>query len=255
MKVATWNVNSLRARLDHVRRWTEELGGADVVLLQETKLTDDLFPAEALRDMGYTHLAWYGEPTYNGVAILSRHPIEDVQLGFDDEDDPQKRLISGTVQGVRVYGCYVPNGTEVGSPRFHYKLRWLDRLRALLDRKHDPTEDVLVCGDMNIAPDDPDVWDPFRCEGRLLFHPDERAKLTHLLDWGLADAWREQHPFANDFSWWDYRRMGFQRNQGLRIDHVFLSESLMKRVSDVRIDRDVRGWDTPSDHVPVVATI
>jgi exodeoxyribonuclease-3 len=253
MKVATWNVNSLRVRLDHLRRWVD-LAQPDVVALQETKVVDALFPVQPLEAMGFVHQAWYGQPTYNGVAILSRQPLTDVRKGMGDAvDDPQARVLSATVGGVRVVCCYVPNGTEVGSPAFHYKLQWLTRLKQMLAASHQPQNEVLVCGDINIAPDDPDVWDPFRCEGRLLCHPEERGRLASLLSWGLEDAWRHHNPFGTDFSWWDYRRMGFQRNQGLRIDHVFLTKPLMARCTEVQMWREVRGWSSPSDHIPVVA--
>lgn len=251
MRVATWNVNSLRARMAHVERFSAE-GGCDVICLQETKLTDDLFPEAELKAMGWSHIAFWGQPTYNGVAILSKHPIDDVQRGFAgyDDDEEVARILSGTIQGVRIYGLYTPNGQSVGSPKFHYKLRWLAQLRAELER-YDPAQHLLVCGDMNIAPASLDVWDPFKLDGQLLCHPHERQALQHVLDWGLVDAWRERHRFASEFSWFDYQRMGFQRGFGLRIDHVFLTESLNKRCTAARIHVDVRGWDTPSDHAPV----
>ncbi len=254
MRVATWNVNSLRARMDHVRRFSEE-GGCDVICLQETKLTDNLFPADELRSLGWEHLAWWGQPTYNGVAILSKHPLDDVQKGFLDYDDEEVgRVIAATVKGVRIYGLYTPNGKTVGDPKYDYKLRWLQQLRTELER-YDPADDVLVCGDMNIAPEDADVWDPFELDGTILCSPAERAALQHVLDWGLVDSWRDRNLFGSEFSWWDYQRMGFQRNFGLRIDHIFLSKPLNAKCSGVRIHRDVRGWDTPSDHAPVSADL
>ena len=249
MRVCTWNVNSLRARLDHVRRFTEE-GGCDVICLQETKCTDEQFPAEALAEMGWAHVEHWGQPTYNGVALLSRHPLVDVQRGFEGYDDDEARVIAATVKGVRIYGLYTPNGQAVGSPKFHYKLRWLEQLRAEVHR-YEPGTKLLVCGDMNIAPDDIDVWDPFKLDGQLLCHPHEREALAKVLAWGLADAYRDQHPFSNEFSWWNYQNMGFQRGFGLRIDHVFLSDPLMDALKKATIHRDVRGWDTPSDHAPV----
>lgn len=255
MIVATWNVNSLRARKEHLLRWLAE-AGPDVVCLQETKLTDELYPHQAIAEAGYPHQAWHGEATYNGVAIASRHPLADVQKGLgDDDDDEQSRFVAATIQGVRVIGVYVPNGGALGSDKFSYKLRWLDRLHATLDRGCSPSDDVLLCGDMNIAPDDLDVWDPFQTEGQVLCHPEERRRLQRLLDWGLVDSFRAANPFASAFTWWDYRKMGFVRNHGMRIDHVLLSRSLSERCTDVAIDRHVRGWDTPSDHVPVRVTL
>jgi len=251
VRVATWNVNSLRVRLGHLERWLAE-ARPDVVCLQETKVVDDDFPVEAIRGFGYDHVCFWGEQTYNGVAILSKLPLTDIHLGIDDhEHDTQPRVAAATVAGVRIYTCYVPNGQAVGSPKFAYKLRWLDRLRMWIARDHTPDDAVLVCGDMNIAPDDLDTWDPFQTEGQLLCHPEERERLRRLLDWGLVDAWRELHPFTSEFTWWDYRRMGFERNHGLRIDHIFVTRPLFERTRDVTIWREVRGWDQPSDHVPV----
>lgn len=249
MRVCTWNVNSLRARLDHVARFTRE-GGCDVICLQETKCTDAQFPDDALREMGWAHIAHWGQSTYNGVALLSKHPLIDLQKGFEGFDDDEARVIAATVKGVRIYGLYTPNGQAVGSDKFHYKLRWLEQLRQEVHRYPEGT-DLLVCGDMNIAPDDVDVWDPFELDGQLLCHPHEREALQKVLDWGLTDSFRDRNPFATDFSWWNYQAMGFQRNHGLRIDHVFLSKGLLDGCSDVTIHRDVRGWDSPSDHAPV----
>jgi exodeoxyribonuclease-3 len=248
MRLTTWNVNSLRARLDHVVRFARE-AAPDVLCLQELKLVDDQFPEEVLEEW-FPHRAWWGQAGYNGVAILSKLPLDDVRRGFLDWDDPEARLLTCEVAGIRLYGLYTPNGTSLGSARFHYKLKWLAQLRAELDR-YPKDSALMVVGDMNVAPDDLDVWDPFKCDGELLCHPDERAALQHVLGWGLVDAFRERNPYANDFSWWDYQKLGFQRNHGLRIDHAFLSPPLMKRLRKVTIHRDVRSWDQPSDHAPV----
>ena len=255
MRLATWNVNSLRVRLPHLLRWLDE-SQTDVVCLQETKLVDSQFPADALREAGWEHLVWQGEPTYNGVAIVSRYPLEDVRFGLHpDVDRDQKRFVSATVQGIRVIGVYVVNGKRVGSEHFAWKLQYLDALLNHLQEHCDPAQPLMLCGDMNIALDDLDVWDPFKCDGNLLCHPDERSRLQALLDWGLRDPFREANPFANDFTWWDYRQMGFQRNQGLRIDYTLLTDSLADRCTDVRQWRDTRGWDQPSDHIPVSVDI
>lgn len=251
MRLATWNVNSLRVREQHLLQWLDE-SQTDVVCLQETKLTDDQFPADALRAAGWEHLAWTGQQTYNGVAMVSRYPLEDVRLELDPAiDRDQKRYIAATVNGIRVIGLYVVNGKQVGSEHFDWKLQWLDRLLQHLREDHDPSQPLMLCGDFNIAPDDLDVWDPFKTEGRLLCHPDERERFQQMIDWGLVDPFREHNPFANEFSWWDYRQMGWQRNHGLRIDHTLLTQPLMDRCTDTTIWRDVRGWDQPSDHVPV----
>lgn len=251
MRVCTWNVNSLRARMEHLARFSTE-GGCDVICLQETKLTDDLFPVAEITAMGWPHLAWWGQPTYNGVAILSKHPLHDVQKGFrvaPVPKDVEARVIGATVNGIRILGLYTPNGQAVGSSKFAYKLAWLESLRQEVGAVEGP---LLVCGDMNIAPDDLDVWDPFELDGKLLFHPKEKAALRAMKSARqLVDAWREKHPKASSFSWWDYQRMGFQRGFGLRIDHVFLSPDLAAACTDATIHRDVRAWENPSDHAPV----
>jgi exodeoxyribonuclease III len=254
VKIATWNVNSLRMRHAHLAQWVKT-AAPDVLCLQETKLEDHEFPHADLVALGYPHVVFRGERSYNGVAMLSKLPLDDVRFDFDDGvDDPQPRLVTARVAGIRVLGCYVPNGQEVGSPKFAYKLQWFDRLRAFLDRVASPSDDVLLCGDLNVAPGEADVWDPFQCDGRVLFHPAERAKVGELLAWGLLDAWREKNPFGSQFSWWDYQGMGFQRNHGFRIDHVLVSRSLYARCRAISIERVVRTWKNPSDHVPVVAT-
>jgi len=255
MQVVTWNVNSLRARMAHLLRFLDEVS-PDVVCLQELKLTDDLFPAKVLREAGYPHLVWWGQKNYNGVAMLSKHPIDAPQKGIDDGGDrSQSRLIAGTVNGIRIIGVYAPNGTRLGSEPFAFKLSWYDRLFEMIASRHRPSDPIILCGDLNIAPDDPDVWDPFRCDGILLCHPLERERFQRFLDWGFVDPFRERHPFANTFSWWDYQQMGFQRNHGLRIDHTLLTAPVDARCSEVTIHANVRGWTSPSDHAPVSVTL
>ena len=255
MKIATWNTNSLRIRVEHLAKWVSE-NPVDVLCLQETKTTDDHFPTADLHALGFSHQAIYGQKSYNGVAILSRQPIQDVVKGFRlGEADPQTRLIRATVAGIQIVNCYVPNGNRIGSDKFRYKLNWLRRLRDELDDHHAPDQDVLVCGDMNIAPDDDDTWDPFEADGHILFHPEEHRALRRVTDWGLIDAFRRLHPRKQSFSWWDYRGGGFPRNHGFRIDHIYLTDSLMKRCSAVTIERHLRGWEQPSDHVPVVVEL
>jgi exodeoxyribonuclease-3 len=252
--VGTWNVNSLRVRLPHLQQWTEQNPHVDVVCLQETKLEDDKFPADALREAGWIHQAFAGQKTYNGVAMLSKHPITDPALGFvATEPDEQPRLVRGTVQGVRIFGCYVPNGQRVGSPKFRYKLAWLRKLRAELDAEGDPGRELLVCGDFNIAPAEQDCWDPWEAENEILFHPLEHKALAHVTEFGLIDSLRQVKPTGQAFTWWDYRASGFRRNQGFRIDHVYVTPSLAARLTEVQTHRDTRGWDQPSDHAPVVA--
>jgi exodeoxyribonuclease-3 len=254
MDIATWNVNSLRAHLDQVLKW---LGDAepDVVCLQETKVTDDLFPHQALHDAGYIHRAIHGQKTYNGVAILSKFPLENIVQGFSlGEADPQARLIRATVQGITVINCYVPNGHALGSDKYSYKLQWYERLLAELHDGPASNTDLLICGDMNVAPGEADVYDPFVADEGLLCSEPERTALSALLKWGTVDAYRKKNPFNTEFSWWDYRGGAFRNNKGFRIDHIFLTKPLMRRCRKVRIDRVTRTWTKPSDHVPVVAT-
>lgn len=251
LHLATWNVNSLKARLEHLRDWVRD-ANPDVLALQEIKCADEAFPAAAVRALGFEHVVYTGQKTYNGVAILSRHPLSDVVLGFRlGEDDPQRRLIRATVAGVRVVCCYVPNGSEVGSEKFAYKLAWLDRLRAELVDEGVGARPSAVVGDMNVALDDRSVWDPFGMDGELLYHPLEREKMQALLATGLVDSYRANTPDGRDFSWWDYRAMAFPRNRGARIDHVLLSTPAMAMCRDVRIGKVTRGWEKPSDHAPV----
>ncbi len=251
MRIATWNVNSLKVRLEHLQKWAEE-AKPDVVCLQETKCVDEQFPLDRVQSFGFPHVAFAGQKTYNGVAILSKYPIEDVKVGFQHgEPDAQLRLIQAKVQGVQLIDCYVPNGHEVGSEKFMYKLAWLARLREELIADFKPDQPLLLCGDLNIALTNKDVWDPFEAEGELLFHPQERAALGKVMEWGLADAYRKLKPDGKEFSWWDYRMLGFQKNRGFRIDHIFLTAPLLERCKDITLWRPVRKWEKPSDHIPV----
>ena len=252
--VATWNVNSLRVRKDHVVKWSEEHPDVDVLCLQETKVEDNKFPHDALAERWPHRIVW-GQKTYNGVAMLSKHPIEDGDTGFRvGKKDKEARLVRGTVNGVRIFGCYVPNGKEVGHPKFRYKLAWLRHLRAELDAEGEADRDVLVCGDFNVAPAEVDTYDPWEMHNSLLFHPLEHQTLAKVADYGLIDATRRVHPDDEQlFTWWDYRANGFRRNIGFRIDHHWITEPLAQRLTDVETHRDVRGWEQPSDHVPVVA--
>jgi exodeoxyribonuclease-3 len=255
MIIATWNVNSLKVRLEHLERWVAE-ARPDVVCLQETKCVDEQFPVEALRAMGFPHLAFAGQKTYNGVAILSRLPIDGVEVGFRlGEPDEQKRLLRAEVGGIRIFNAYVPNGQAIGSEKFAYKMNFLQRLRAELDEDSAATRPVLLCGDMNIALTDRDVWDPFEAEGELLYHPQERDAIQQVLGFGLTDVYRRMNPTGKEFTWWDYRMLGFQKNRGFRIDHIFVTESLYARCREVTLWRPVRKWDKPSDHIPVSVRI
>ena len=253
MKLATWNVNSITARLPVVTKWLEG-ERPDVLCLQELKCVDEKFPAEAFAELGYQS-AVYGQRTYNGVAIVSREECTDVRRGFpDDEEGAHARLIAGTVGGVRVVNVYVPNGQFVGSDKYRFKLEWMRRLRQFFDEHYDASERVLLCGDFNVAPEERDVHDPAAWEGHVLFSRRERAALEHVREWGFEDAFRLHTEDGGHYSWWDYRQGAFRRDAGLRIDHVWVSGPLARRSKETWIDKEPRSWERPSDHTPVVAT-
>ncbi len=252
VKVATWNVNSVVARLPLVVKWLED-ERPDVLCLQEIKCTAERFPREAFAGLGYES-AVFGQPTYNGVAIISRETCANVQRGFpDDEDHSTARLLAATVSGVRVVNVYVPNGQAVGTEKYQFKLDWLRRLREFFDDHCWDDENVLLCGDFNVAPEDRDVHDPKWWEGRILFSEPEKNALEGVKEWGFVDAYRLHVAAGGNFSWWDYRAAGFRRNAGLRIDHIWVSEPLADRCTAALIDKEPRGWERPSDHTPVVA--
>jgi exodeoxyribonuclease-3 len=253
VKLASWNVNSVRARYGRLVAWLAEQT-PDVVCLQETKVEDDAFPTLELRALGYETVL-FGQRTYNGVAILSRARLTNVMRGFGDGDgDAQSRFITASVHGMRIASVYVPNGQAVGSEKFQYKLSWLQRCHAWLMRTARPDEPVLLCGDFNVAPEDRDVHDPLAWKDQVLCHPDERAALARIRSFGLEDLFRRHHPEAGFYSWWDYRQLSFPKNRGLRIDHLFGTAAVAARCQDVVIDRDARKGKEPSDHAPVVAT-
>jgi exodeoxyribonuclease III len=255
VKIATWNVNSVRTRLPRLRAWLERRQ-PDVLCLQETKVEDEHFPLAEVEALGYRAVVC-GERTYNGVAILSRQPGASVLRALPgDGPDAQRRLLVATIGGARIVNIYAPNGGELGSPRYTYKLDWYRRLLLFLEGAFGPGEDVVLCGDFNIAPEDRDVWAPELWRGRVMATEAERACFRALLGGGLADALRIVRPEAEGvYTWWDYREGAFRRNRGLRIDHVLLSPSLAKRCAAVEIDRDERRGARPSDHAPVVATL
>lgn len=252
MKIATWNVNSINSRLEHVCRWLTETK-TDVLCLQETKCVDDNFPYQPIHDLGY-HTAFFGQKSYNGVAIISKTPPDDVVKGFPDDDgESQKRMIAATVGGIRIVNTYVPNGSELWSEKFTFKLDWLQRLRKFFDETCDKRGDVLLCGDFNVAPDERDVWSVAAWEGKIHFSKPERAAIHHVKQWGLVDTFRKMNGDAKEWSWWNYREGAWQRNRGLRIDHIWVSLALADKCTGCWIDRDPRAWEKPSDHTPVVA--
>lgn len=251
MRIASWNVNSLRVRLEHVLDWLEQ-AQPDILGLQETKLVDDNFPVGEIEALGY-RCAFSGQPTYNGVAVLSRRPIEHVTTQLDGFDDPQRRVLGAQIGPIRLLNLYVPNGQSVESEKYIYKLDWLAALRMQLEREHEDHEYTAVIGDFNIAPTDGDVHDPKSWEGKVLCSPKERAALGEILALGFEDTYRLFDQPGDSFSWWDYRAAAFRRNMGLRIDLVLASSALSRRCVAAAIDKAPRKLERPSDHAPVYA--
>jgi exodeoxyribonuclease III len=264
LKLATWNVNSIRARIDHVLDWLEA-EQPDVLCMQETKVEDDEFPSDELQLLGYA-VAMTGTPAYNGVAIASRLPMKEIQIGLIaappssvDQRGPspaltEPRLIAATVNGVRVMSAYIPNGRSITSPAFAEKLAWLRELCRTL-REREAGRDVFLGGDFNVASDERDLYDPEAFRGRVHFHPDERQKLDEIRALGFVDAFRKFDERAGQYSWWDYRAGNFRKNLGLRIDYAFLSPELSKRARGCRMDSAPRHRDKPSDHIPVIVEL
>ncbi|MFN5232896.1 MAG: exodeoxyribonuclease III [Burkholderiaceae bacterium] len=253
MKLATWNVNSLKVRLPQVLEWLST-SPVDVLCLQETKLTDDKFPVAEINAAGY-QVAFTGQKTYNGVAILSRYPIQNVDKNNPLFDDEQQRVISATIEGMRIVCAYIPNGQAVGTDKYEYKLRWLDALTRWLSDELKAHPALALLGDYNIAPGDADVYDPVEWAGQVLCSDSERAAFERLVALGLQDSFRMFPQAEKLYSWWDYRQMAFRRNRGLRIDHILLSAPLAARCTACEIDKLPRKWEQPSDHTPVVATL
>jgi exodeoxyribonuclease-3 len=251
MKIATWNVNSLNVRLPHVLEWLSATK-PDVLVLQEIKQVTDAFNADAFREIGYESIA-SGQKTYNGVAVISRESTSDPVTDFPGYEDPQRRILAATINGVRVINLYIPNGNSVGSDKYDYKLGWLEALRGFLEQELQTHEKLVVLGDFNIAPEDRDVHNPAKWGDSILCSPAERAALRSLMDLGLADVFRQFEQPDNTFSWWDYRAAGFRRNAGLRIDLILASDALATHCAASYVDREPRTWERPSDHAPVVA--
>jgi len=253
MKIATWNINSLTVRLPQVLDWLAT-HPVDVLALQELKLTDDKFPAAAFTQAGY-HAQWFGQKTYNGVALISRSPAADVVKNIPGFEDDMARVITATVDGVRVIGAYFPNGQAPDSDKFVYKMRWLEALREWVRGELARHPNLVLLGDYNITFDDLDVWDPVGLAGTIHCTDEERAHLRALIDLGLHDSFRLFEQAPKSYSWWDYRMLGFQKNRGMRIDHILVSEALKPRVSACTIDRAPRKNQQPSDHAPVIMTL
>jgi exodeoxyribonuclease-3 len=264
VRIATWNVNSLKARLEKVQWWLDR-ARPDVLLLQETKLTDEAAPVRAFRDAGY-ELAHHGEGRWNGVAIASRVGVRDVIVNFgeelapartpdvgDDEPLAEARMISAICGDVRVTSIYAPNGRVLGSPFYHAKLAWFGRLERWFRETRTPGEPLVLGGDFNVAPTDDDVWDRALCHGGTHVSPEERAAFDTLIGWGLIDGYRSRHAELGRYTWWDYRAGNFHKNLGMRIDHLLVSPPVAARVVSAEIDREARkGKPTPSDHAPIL---
>jgi exodeoxyribonuclease-3 len=254
VRIATWNVNSLKARMERVEAWLADVA-PDVVCLQETKLADGAFPALAFQGLGYES-AHHGEGRWNGVAILSRVGLSEVTEGFGPGDpDPEARLLWATCGGVRVASAYVPNGRALDHDHYRYKLSWLANLRRRLDDAESASEPVVVAGDFNIAPTDDDVWDPAQFVDATHTSPAERRALQDIVDWGLVDAFRQVNPEPGLYSWWDYRAGRFHKHEGMRIDLVLATAPVAERVTFATIDRNARKGQQPSDHAPVIVDL
>jgi exodeoxyribonuclease-3 len=261
MRIATWNVNSLKARLDRVLEWAK-LRGPDVLCMQETKIDDAALPAEAFRDLGY-ELVHHGMGRWNGVAIASRVGLDSVTTGLGPTADGWKddggRFVAASCGGVRVVSIYVPNGRVVGSEAYEAKLVWLDRLVEWITTTCDPSSDVALCGDFNVAPQDIDVWDPAAAHGGTHVSPAERERIARLREWGMVDVVRRFHPEPGYFTWWDYRAGHFHKNIGMRIDHVYVTSPLAERATAAERDREARKPKSfpgiPSDHAPLIVDV
>lgn len=252
MIIASWNVNSVRARLERVLAWLDT-HRPDVLCLQETKVVDEAFPVEPFADAGYQALC-YGQKTYNGVAILSRTTPLEICRGFGDgADDLGARFLVAEIGALWVASVYAPNGRDVETEHFAQKLTWLRRVRGYLEANTTPDQEVVLCGDWNVTPDDRDVWNPEERAGDLHCHPDERAALAHLCDWGLTDTFRLHHDEAERYSWWDYRQLAFPKNRGMRIDLILASAPLARRCEAAEIHREARKGKGASDHTVISA--
>jgi len=249
MKLAAWNVNSLKARLPHLQQWCAQ-AAPDVLALQELKLAQDQFPEAAIEAAGY-HAVWAGQKTYNGVALLSRSAISEPDFGGELDAKEQRRVVSGTVAGIRVVGVYAVNGQAVGSEKYRFKLDWFARLHAYLREQLASYPRLVVMGDFNVAPKDIDVHDPQLWHEQVLCSTPERSALNDLLALGLHDSFRLLHDTPKLFSWWDYRELGFRRNRGLRIDLALVSDALRPLVKAAGIDKEPRKWERPSNHAPI----
>lgn len=253
--IASWNVNSLKARLERVTGWIKE-NQPDVLCIQETKMKDAVFPASTFSDMGYES-AHFGQGQWNGVAIISRVGLDNVVVNFvpSVELDPEARIISATCGKIKVVSAYVPNGRALDNDHYQYKLGWMEKLKQHIAAIAKPTDDLVIGGDFNIAPTDDDVWDATKFEGATHVSAPERKAFSDLCDWGLIDVFRVLHPEPRVYSWWDYRNGSFHKGEGMRIDFLLATKSLAKRITSAEIDRNARKGEKPSDHAPVMIRV
>jgi exodeoxyribonuclease-3 len=252
MLLATWNINSINARVSHIQQFLENYS-PDILCMQETKVVDEKFPRELFTDLGY-EIEIYGEKSYNGVAIASKNSMEDIVKGFTVEIAAgSKRLLGVTVGDVKILNLYIPNGQAVGSEKYHYKLEWLCALKKHIEEHYTPDDSLVICGDFNIAPEDRDVYKADEWRERIMASTEERQHLESIKEFGFIDVFRKHHDEAGLFTWWDYQAGAFRRNMGFRIDHVWTTESLAEQCSAVMIAREMRELEKPSDHAPVLA--
>ncbi len=253
MKIATWNINGINSRLEQVLNWCQK-ERPEVLCLQETKCIDDKFPHREIRAIGYPYVEYFGEKAYNGVAILSTIPLESVQKGFPrGPRDGPKRLIASTVNGVRIVNVYVPHGTQFGSDKFIFKLDWIARLRKYFDKNFELADNVLLVGDLNVAPHEMDVWKPSLWKDKMHFTKPEREAIHNLKRWGFVDVFRKINDEVKEFTWWSHFHHDFEKDRGLRIDHIWASPNMAELCSDCWIDKTPRTLEKPSDHAPVTA--
>ncbi len=252
LKLATWNVNSLKIRLDQVLQWFQD-NAIDILAIQETKVTDENFPS-AIFTQNNLHVSFIGQKSYNGVAIISRYPLHDTQTTVPDlHHDTQRRILITTICNIRLINLYVPNGSEVNSEKYHYKLNWLAKITNYIQQQYMHYKNIAIVGDFNIAPTDQDVYNLEKWQNCVLVSDHERAAYQNLLNLGFIDSFRQLYSTIQEYSWWDYRAASFKRNHGLRIDHILLSTALMPYCNQVIIDKNERDHERPSDHAPVIA--
>lgn len=253
MKIATWNINGINSRLQHVVEWCAA-NQPDVLCLQETKCVDTRFPVKKLNAVDFPYIEYHGEKAYNGVAILSRHPLTEVRKNFpDDPEDAPKRLIAATANGIRIVNAYAPHGTALGSDQMAFKLKWFERLRQHFDNSYSPQEKMILAGDLNVAPHETDVWKPSLWRNKTHFSKPERDAIRDLKRWGFVDVFRLINADDQAFTWWSNFRSDFEKDRGMRIDFIWASEPLSETCVGCFVDKEPRGWDRPSDHAPVVA--